>query len=149
MLQGTDLIYNDLRPMVFPNLPLSHTHCTSAMRSVRDALDLLGGKWKLPIIVGLLSGPQRFKQLQREVAGITAKMLSKELKELEINGLITRQVDATTVPVAVTYTLAAYGNTLFPVIEALHAWGQQHRLRIMHSANTEAPQINALVETEV
>jgi len=103
------------------------------MRSVRDALDLLGGKWKLPIILGLTGGPRRFKQLQREVAGITAKMLSKELKELEQNGLLTRHVDADAVPVAVTYTLAGYGSTLFPVIEALRDWGQLHRRRIMHS----------------
>lgn len=110
----------------------SHTECTTAMRSVRDALDLLGGKWKLPIIVGLTSGPMRFKQLQREVAGITAKMLSKELKELEINGLITRHVQADAAPISVTYTLAEYGQTLYPVIEALRSWGQQHRRHIMH-----------------
>ncbi|MBO0357880.1 helix-turn-helix transcriptional regulator [Hymenobacter sp. BT186] len=118
--------------MPFPVHPPTHAECTGAMRSVRDALDLLGGKWKLPIIVGLSNGPQRFKQLQREVVGITAKMLSKELKELEINGLLTRHVQADTVPVAVTYTLASYGKTLFPVIEALHQWGQQHRTHIMH-----------------
>jgi DNA-binding HxlR family transcriptional regulator len=102
------------------------------MRSVRDALDLLGGKWKLPIVVGLINGPLRFKQLQREVSGITAKMLSKELKELEVNGLVTRHVQADAAPVAVTYALAGYGQTLFPVIEALHHWGQQHRQHIMH-----------------
>ncbi|WP_375437175.1 winged helix-turn-helix transcriptional regulator [uncultured Hymenobacter sp.] len=102
------------------------------MRSVRDALDLLGGKWKLPIILALLGGPKRFKQLQREVVGITAKMLSKEVKELEINGLLRRQVQAEAAPVAVTYTLEAYGDTLFPVIEALHDWGRQPRNHIMH-----------------
>ncbi|QIX59981.1 helix-turn-helix transcriptional regulator [Hymenobacter sp. BT18] len=124
--------------MPFPSSAPSHTACTGAMRSVRDSLDLLGGKWKLPIIVGLSGGPQRFKQLQREVAGITAKMLSKELKELEINGLISRHVQADAAPVAVTYTLAAYGHTLFPVIEALHAWGQQHRAHIMHAGEAVA-----------
>ncbi|GAB3833616.1 winged helix-turn-helix transcriptional regulator [Hymenobacter jeollabukensis] len=117
---------------------LSSHECSTAMRSVRDALDLLGGKWKLPIIVGLTSGPRRFKQLQREVVGITAKMLSKELKELEINGLITRHVQADVAPVAVTYTLAAYGRTLYPVIESLHTWGQQHRRHIMHPETLEA-----------
>jgi DNA-binding HxlR family transcriptional regulator len=132
MPQDTTLISSDLCFMPFPVLPPTHAECTGAMRSVRDALDLLGGKWKLPIIVGLSSGPQRFKQLQREVVGITAKMLSKELKELEMNGLLTRHVQADTVPVAVTYTLASYGKTLFPVIEALHHWGQQHRTHIMH-----------------
>jgi DNA-binding HxlR family transcriptional regulator len=108
------------------------------MRSVRDALDLLGGKWKLPIIVALSSGPRRFKQLQRDVTGITAKMLSKELKELEVNDLISRHVQADAAPIAVTYTLAAYGESLFPVIGALHDWGQQHRSHIMHPAAERA-----------
>ena len=108
------------------------------MRPVRDALDLLGGKWKLPIIVGLLHGPKRFKHLQREVAGITAKMLSKELKELEQNGLLVRHVEAEVVPVAVTYTLAEYGEQVFPVIEALRVWGQLHRARIMQAASAPA-----------
>jgi DNA-binding HxlR family transcriptional regulator len=102
------------------------------MRSVRDALDLLGGKWKLAIIVSLLEGPKRFKQLQRDVTGITAKMLSKELKELEVNGLLSRSVQADVAPVAVTYTLAPYGDTLLPVIDALYHWGSQHRMNIMH-----------------
>ncbi|MCB2377032.1 helix-turn-helix transcriptional regulator [Hymenobacter sp. BT635] len=125
--------------MPIPQPLPSHHECTGAMRSVRDSLDLLGGKWKLPIILGLSGGPKRFKQLQREVTGITAKMLSKELKELEMNGLLTRQVQADAVPVAVTYTLAEYGHTLFPVIEALHAWGQQHRAHIMRPAPLPAP----------
>ncbi|MCC2546612.1 helix-turn-helix transcriptional regulator [Hymenobacter sp. BT175] len=126
--------------MSFPPPPAAAHACNASMRSVRDALDLLGGKWKLPIIVGLSTGPKRFKHLQREVTGITAKMLSKELKELETNGLITRHVEAHAVPVAVTYTLAEYGGTLFPVVEALRDWGQQHRTRIMH---TDAASINA------
>ncbi|GGF22696.1 hypothetical protein GCM10011383_37940 [Hymenobacter cavernae] len=115
------------------------------MRYVRDALDLLGGKWKLPIIVGLLDGPRRFKQLQRDVTGITAKMLSKELKELEINGLITRHVEADTVPVSVTYTLAPYGENVFPVIDALRLLGQMHRAHIMHpSAADETEPVHRL-----
>ncbi|UOQ51687.1 winged helix-turn-helix transcriptional regulator [Hymenobacter cellulosivorans] len=125
--------------MVYPPPHTSAATCTTAMRSVRDALDLLGGKWKLPIILGLSEGPKRFKQLQRDVTGITAKMLSKELKELEMNGLLTRHVQADTVPVAVTYTLAPYGTTLYPVIGALHNWGQLHRHRIMHTGEDGHP----------
>jgi len=117
--------------------PLTPRECAGAMRPVRDALDLLGGKWKLPIIVGLLHGPLRFKHLQREVAGITAKMLSKELKELEQNGLLVRHVEAEVVPMAVTYTLAAYGEELIPVIEALRVWGSLHRARIMQAVPAE------------
>lgn len=126
--------------MPLPGSP-PHLHtkeCNSAMLSVRDALDLLGGKWKLAIIVSLLEEPKRFKQLQRDVTGITAKMLSKELKELEVNGLLSRSVQADVAPVAVTYTLAPYGNTLLPVIDALHHWGSQHRMNIMHPQEATA-----------
>jgi DNA-binding HxlR family transcriptional regulator len=125
--------------MPLTSAPLTPRECAGAMRPVRDALDLLGGKWKLPIIVGLLQGPRRFKHLQREVAGITAKMLSKELKELEQNDLVVRHVEAEVVPMAVTYTLAAYGEELVPVIEALWAWGSLHRARLMQAAPAEAP----------
>lgn len=114
--------------------PTTHQHCTAAMTAVRDALDLLSGKWKLPIILALSGGPPRFKALQREVAGITAKVLSKELKALEMNGLLTRRVEADAIPVAVTYTLAAYGQTLYPVIDALRDWGHQHRRYVMQPA---------------
>jgi len=127
-------LYHMLQP---PHRPVNSQECTNAMRHVRDALDLLGGKWKLPIIVGLLDGPKRFKQLQRDVTGITAKMLSKELKELEVNGLLTRHVEADTVPVSVTYTLAPYGEHVFPVIDALRMLGQRHRAHIMHPSAAE------------
>ncbi|TGD82245.1 winged helix-turn-helix transcriptional regulator [Hymenobacter wooponensis] len=120
--------------MLQPPIPITHHECAGAMRSVRDALDFLGGKWKLPIIIALSGGPKRFKQLQREVTGITAKMLSKELKELELNSLLTRHVETQAAPVAVTYTLADYGEHLYPVIEALRIWGQLHRTHIMHPA---------------
>jgi DNA-binding HxlR family transcriptional regulator len=104
--------------------------CTKAYLPIRDTLDLVGGKWKLPITHALAGGPLRFKELQREIGVVTARMLSKELKELEINELIRREVFATA-PVTVEYSLTEYGRTLKPVVLALHKWGAQHRERII------------------
>ena len=109
---------------------LSGSECKSRMMPVQDALDVLHGKWKLLILMSLSFGPRRFKEIQREVEGITAKMLSKELKDLEINELIKRTV-YDTVPVAVEYATTPYGHSLRRVIDELHTWGEQHRKRVM------------------
>lgn len=110
----------------------SHTKeaCQKAYLPIRDTLDLVGGKWKLPITHALTHGPLRFKELQREIGGVTARMLSKELKELEMNDLVRREVYATA-PVTVEYSLTEYGKSLKPVVMALHTWGSAHRDRIL------------------
>lgn len=110
--------------------------CSAAMVAVKDALYVLGGKWKLPIIVSLQEGPRRFKELQRRVEDITPRVLSKELKEMELNDLVTRKVISTT-PVTVEYSLTAYSDTLFPLTNALHEWGSQHRQRVFDKARQE------------
>ncbi len=104
--------------------------CTKALLPVKDALDVLSGKWKLQIILSLTFGKKRFKQIQREIAGLTPKMLSKELKDLEMNDLAIRKVYDTT-PVIVEYELSPYGKTLKPLIGELHKWGTKHRKRII------------------
>lgn len=96
---------------------------------MKDALYVLSGKWKLPIIIALAHGHKRFKELEREIEGITAKMLSKELREMEMNQLVSRTVYDTT-PVTVEYELTKYGESLDKVIIALRDWGIQHRKRI-------------------
>ncbi|HEU4718388.1 MAG TPA: helix-turn-helix domain-containing protein [Bacteroidia bacterium] len=103
--------------------------CKKSLLPVRDALYVLSGKWKLPIIVALAHGHKRFKELQREIKGITARMLSKELRELEMNELVSRTVYDTT-PVTVEYELTKYGETLDTVIVALRDWGLRHRKKI-------------------
>ena len=108
----------------------SSTECVKMLLPVKDALDILSGKWKLPIIISLSFGKKRFKQMLREIPGITPKMLSKELKELEINELADRKV-YDTVPVSVEYELTSYGKTLKPLIGELHQWGAKHRKRIL------------------
>lgn len=109
---------------------ISHPECKQRMMPVQDALDILHGKWKLLILMSLAEGPMRFKEIQRQVEGITAKMLSKELKDLEMNELVERTV-YDTIPVAVEYSRTAYGDSLRKVIDELHTWGVQHRKRLM------------------
>lgn len=107
-----------------------HSECKKNLLPVKDALDILSGKWKIPIIVALTFEKKRFKEMQREIEGITPKMLSKELKELEINQLVKRTV-YDTLPVTVEYSLTTYGKSLHKVINELRTWGMQHRKRLL------------------
>jgi len=104
--------------------------CTRSILPVRDALEVLSGKWKLPIIISLMFGNKRFSQIAKEVPGITDKMLSKELRDLEANDLVKRSV-YDSIPVVVEYKLTEYGHSLKAVIEVLRNWGIAHRKRIM------------------
>jgi DNA-binding HxlR family transcriptional regulator len=104
--------------------------CKLMLLPVRDALEFLSGKWKLPIIIALSFGNKRFKEMATEIEGITDKMLSKELRDLEQNQLVKRTV-YDTVPVRVEYSLTDYGSSLDNVINELRTWGTQHRKRIM------------------
>lgn len=108
----------------------AHSECGGALRAVNDTMEILGGKWKISIIGVLSFGKRRFMQLQREINGIGAKMLSKELYDLEINGLITRTVHDTK-PVTVEYELTPYGKTLQPILGEMMKWGANHRKRII------------------
>lgn len=109
---------------------LSSGECVKMLLPVKDALEILSGKWKLQIILSLSFGKKRFKQIQREIPGLTPKMLSKELKDLEANQLVDRQV-YDTLPVSVEYELTTYGKTLKPLIGELHKWGEKHRKRVI------------------
>jgi DNA-binding HxlR family transcriptional regulator len=107
----------------------SSRECIEYIRPVRDVLDIINGKWKLPILISLSFGNKRFKELEKEVEGITPKMLSKELRDLEMNQLIIRSV-YDTVPVSVEYSLSDYGKSLDSVIDALREWGKKHRNKL-------------------
>ena len=104
--------------------------CNQSIGAVRDALYVLNGKWKLPLIVALSEGPKRFKEIQRELKDITPRVLSKELRELEQNEFVTRKV-FNTVPVSVIYELTEYSSCLDEVIESLRVFGMKHRERII------------------
>jgi DNA-binding HxlR family transcriptional regulator len=106
-----------------------HSQCTSILRPVRDSLDVLNGKWKLPIIVSLTFGEKRFTDITKDVHGITDRMLSKELRDLEMNGLVVRKIQDT-YPVKVTYSLTPHSKTLRTVIDALRNWGLLHRKKL-------------------
>jgi DNA-binding HxlR family transcriptional regulator len=105
--------------------------CWQRLRAINDTKDILGGKWKIMIIACLASfGKQRYLELQRLLEKIGTKMLSKELQELEINGLITRTV-MNTKPITVEYELSTYGRSLKPIIDEMALWGKQHREKII------------------
>jgi DNA-binding HxlR family transcriptional regulator len=108
----------------------NHTQCTGALLPIRDALDVLSGKWKLQIIIAISAGNNRFREIERAVTGITSKVLTKELKDLEEHQLIRRTVYTGT-PVLVEYTLDEYAESLENVIVALNEWGTGHRNRLM------------------
>ncbi len=113
-----------------PKEPAITEHeCKAHLNAVADALYAIGGKWKLPIIIALKEGYTRFNELQRAIAGISAKVLSSELKDLELNGFVNRHVYSET-PVVVEYELTDYSLTLHPVLTALSQWGIAHRRRI-------------------
>lgn len=100
-----------------------------ALVNLGDALYVIGGKWKLRVIIALRNSPSRFNDLQRTIPGISARVLSNELKELELNGFLTRNV-STDGPVVVEYELTDYSDTLGNVLQALNEWGAMHRAKI-------------------
>ena len=106
--------------MTQKKIRISETTC-----SLREVLDIIGGKWSMPIIYVLSKGKLRFKELERSIEGINTRMLVKELKNMEANGIIIREVFAT-VPPTVEYTLTAKGEKLLPSIVSLHQWGEEH-----------------------
>lgn len=104
--------------------------------AINDTLNVFNGKWKLPIIGSLLYGKKRFKELEREVVGITPRMLSKELKDLEMNGVVRRTV-YDTIPVTVEYELTKSGMQLRNVLDGMIEWGLQHRKRVMKESKAK------------
>lgn len=99
--------------------------CIMRRRAIQDTIEVLNGKWKFPIILTLMYKSYRFKELAREV-GITPRMLSKELKELEMNKLVTRTVYDTK-PVTVEYAITPYASSLADVMQSMSDWGKNHR----------------------
>jgi len=91
-------------------------------------LNLIGGKWKGVLLYRLLEGTQRFSSLKRSMPAITQRMLTKQLRELEEAGLVSRLVYAE-VPPRVEYSLSPLGRSLSPIIAALRSWGENYLLR--------------------
>jgi len=107
----------------------SKEDCTRALTGIGDALYVIGGKWKLRIIIALVNSNKRFNELQRTITGISARVLSHELKELEMNGFVKRNI-YTENAVVVAYELTEYSESLSSVLSALSEWGIMHREKI-------------------
>ncbi|ACT92806.1 winged helix-turn-helix transcriptional regulator [Dyadobacter fermentans] len=105
--------------------------CKKRILAIRDTMEILSGKWKFHILgTLLLNDKMRFMDLLREVDGIAAKMLSKELHDMETNQLITRRV-LDTKPVTVEYQLTEYGRSVEPIINAIASWGEEYRSAVV------------------
>jgi len=105
--------------------------------SVEAAVSLIDGKWKCVILWHLLNdGTQRFNELRRRVPGATQRTLTNQLRELEEDGLVHREVYAQ-VPPKVEYSLTEMGDSLSPILLALREWGDQH-LKLFESDSTES-----------
>lgn len=105
--------------------------CKKELMAVHDAMDVLSGKWKISIVATLCyHSKRRFSDILHDVSGISNKMLSKELKDLEMNKLITRTV-LDTKPITVEYSLTDYGKELNVMIKNLSEWGIKHRNKII------------------
>jgi DNA-binding HxlR family transcriptional regulator len=103
--------------------------CHTILNAVGDAMYAIGGKWKLRIIISIARGNKRFGELQKQIAGISARVLSSELKDLEENGFVVKKVSVG-YPVLIEYELTPYSQTLEKVVESLVDWGIQHRAKI-------------------
>ncbi|MFG4003293.1 winged helix-turn-helix transcriptional regulator [Flavobacterium aquidurense] len=108
---------------------LNNGGCPKTALSIKDALEAIEGRWKLLILFSLSEENKRFKQISREVTGITDKTLSKELKNLETNLLIKRTA-FDTFPPTVEYSITEHGRSLEKVMDELHLWGLSHRKKI-------------------
>lgn len=106
--------------------------CNGSLKNVLDALYVLNGRWKLPVVLSLVQKAKRFNEIQQAVTGISPKVLANELKDLEQNDFIKRMVYPTT-PVTIIYEATAYSLTLKNVLHELDVWGEQHRERIKQS----------------
>ena len=102
---------------------------------VKLTADVIGGKWKPSILFYLESGTKRFGELRKRIPGLTKKMLTQHLRDLERDQVVHRKVYAV-VPPKVEYSLTRHGDSLKPILELMSAWGTKHRARY---GNPKAP----------
>jgi len=96
------------------------------LRALQDTLYFIGGKWRIPVINSLCNGNRRFREIERSIPGITTRMLSKELKDMELNKLVKRTVYPDT-PVLIEYEPTGYCRSFGKIIQSMIDWGRDHR----------------------
>ncbi|MDF2454769.1 MAG: transcriptional regulator [Cytophagaceae bacterium] len=104
--------------------------CQHKLMVTRDALEVIQGKWRLPIVLSLTFGDKRFGEIQREIVDISPKMLSQELKALEVNKIITRTV-YDSMPVTVEYSLTPLGKSMRKMLDEILDWGVVFRKEVV------------------
>jgi DNA-binding HxlR family transcriptional regulator len=115
------------------------------LQALQDTIYVIGGKWKLPIINSICNGNKRFREIERSIPGITTRMLSRELKEMELNKLVKRTVYPDT-PVRVEYESTQYCKSFGNIISAMIDWGKQHRENIKRDFTPGPSECNKLQE---
>lgn len=120
-----------MKTIEYETLPTKE-ECAGSLKNILDALYVLNGKWKIPLILALIQSPKRFNEIQKEITGISPKVLANELKDLELNDFIKRNVYPT-IPVSIIYEATDYSRTLKNVMRELSAWGEQHREKVKES----------------
>jgi len=124
---------------------MDHSNCP-----VKLTASIIGGKWKPPLLFHLEGRTRRFCELQRLIPGLTKKMLTQHLRELERDGIVHRKVYAE-VPPRVEYSLTRHGESLKPILKLMSAWGTRHRARYgLTTARAQKPEMpRSPVETTV
>lgn len=104
--------------------------CQFKLLASRDTLEVIQGKWRIPIIISLTYGNKRFGEIQRDIADISPKMLSQELKSLENNKIITRTL-YDSMPITVEYSLTPLGWSMNKLLEEILNWGVYFREKMI------------------
>lgn len=116
------------------------------VQALQDTIYVIGGKWKLPIINSLCNGNKRFRDIERSIPGITTRMLSRELKEMEANQLLIRTVIPDT-PVLVEYTVTDYCHSFGKIILEMIIWGKEHREKLKTDRTKQGEVLNTIAQT--
>ncbi|OWA35528.1 transcriptional regulator [Saccharibacillus sp. O16] len=101
---------------------------------VAVTVDVIGGKWKGIVLHHLIEGPVRFNELRRLMPGTTQRILTLQLRELERDGLVHREIYHQ-VPPKVEYSLTSFGRTLIPILDLMRSWGMEHERDIVDRRN--------------
>jgi DNA-binding HxlR family transcriptional regulator len=104
--------------------------CQFKLMASRDALEVIQGKWRIPIIISLTYGNKRFGEIQRDIAEVSPKMLSQELKALEMNNIVNRTL-FDTMPITTEYSLTPLGLSMNSLLEEILNWGIHFRKEVI------------------